>query len=86
MGHIIREARQKNIKSNNHEWIPEAIFVKLKNKHKGCEKCGVALRWNQKHVHHIKYVSHGGTNELSNLQILCRKCHQDIHKNDGEKQ
>lgn len=31
------------------------------------------------HVHHIKPLSQGGTNDLSNLTTLCKRCHTKIH-------
>ena len=40
-----------------------------------CEKCGqVAVD-----IHHKKYKSQGGTDDIDNLIALCRKCHSDIH-------
>ena len=31
-------------------------------------------------IHHIKPRKFGGTNEVFNLMILCKKCHYDIDK------
>lgn len=31
------------------------------------------------HVHHIKERSHGGTDELDNLLLLCPNCHGEVH-------
>jgi 5-methylcytosine-specific restriction endonuclease McrA len=36
-----------------------------------CARCGAS---GQLHVDHIYPVKHGGSNELSNLQLLCRTC------------
>ena len=30
-------------------------------------------------VHHIRPLESGGTNDLGNLQTLCRACHLNIH-------
>ncbi len=30
-------------------------------------------------IHHIKYKSRGGKDEIDNLAALCRKCHNDCH-------
>lgn len=38
------------------------------------EKDGVTLQ-----IHHIKYVSQGGTNDLDNLVTLCHICHAGRH-------
>jgi 5-methylcytosine-specific restriction endonuclease McrA len=31
-------------------------------------------------VHHIIEVNEGGTNDLINLQRLCRECHAEVHR------
>jgi hypothetical protein len=31
------------------------------------------------HVHHIVPLSKGGTNQLSNLIVLCEDCHKKLH-------
>ena len=33
-------------------------------------------------IHHIKYKSQGGKDEINNLIGLCRECHEEAH--DGE--
>lgn len=30
-------------------------------------------------VHHLRYRSQGGDNDPSNLALLCKRCHEDIH-------
>ena len=30
-------------------------------------------------IHHIKYKSRGGTDNIENLIGLCRDCHTDVH-------
>lgn len=42
-----------------------------------CEKCGKAGRLE---VHHKVRIADGGTDELENLQCLCRKCHFAKHE------
>lgn len=53
-----------------------------------CINCGHNNLWNLQ-AHHIVFVIKGGTNELSNLEFLCRNCHYDLHFNEdmdkGEK-
>jgi hypothetical protein len=34
-------------------------------------------------VHHIKPLSHGGTNESDNLMSLCTPCHSEITAREG---
>lgn len=46
-----------------------------------CEGCGEAPA---EHIHHRKYRSRGGTNELSNLVHLCADHHRLAHTAIGE--
>lgn len=41
-----------------------------------CSNCGTASHL---HVHHVKPLSKGGGNELSNLIMLCENCHSEAH-------
>jgi 5-methylcytosine-specific restriction endonuclease McrA len=39
-------------------------------------RCNVALTRGTTHFHHITAESVGGSNALSNCEVLCMKCHQ----------
>lgn len=41
-----------------------------------CSNCG---RSSHLHVHHVKPLSKGGSNELLNLMLLCENCHSGEH-------
>ena len=43
-----------------------------------CQHCGA--KNTRLEVHHIKYRSQGGSDDLDNLITLCEKCHHDLHK------
>lgn len=51
-----------------------------------CRVCDVSVRltgrspFDAAHVHHIKYRSAGGTDNLENLVLLCGVCHDDEHQ------
>jgi hypothetical protein len=45
-----------------------------------CSRCGATEKL---HVHHIKPVSRGGTDALSNLTVLCATCHRAEHRRNG---
>jgi len=51
-----------------------------------CQHCGSK---DHLEVHHIRYKSHKGTNDVDNLITLCYECHQKLHsgkiKIDGSK-
>lgn len=46
-----------------------------------CEKHGQIKPAEE--VHHIKPLSQGGTNDVSNLMALCTSCHSEITARDG---
>ena len=59
-----------------------ARYVKL---HPFCEECfaqGILTR--VEHVHHIKPLDEGGTNDFDNLKSLCQSCHSRIHALRGD--
>jgi hypothetical protein len=41
-----------------------------------CRCCGFS---GALHCHHIKFRSHGGTDNLNNLICLCNSCHSGLH-------
>ena len=43
-----------------------------------CSLCEIKLTWDELTVDHVLPISKGGpVSELSNLQLLCRKCHDE---------
>ena len=40
-----------------------------------CELCGATVT----DIHHIKYKSRGGKDDIENLMGLCRNCHNKAH-------
>ena len=47
-----------------------------------CEQCSAQLKPGEGEGDHILPAELGGTNELANLQILCRVCHKAKTAND----
>jgi len=47
-------------------------------------KCSHCHRRNAIHIHHIKPVCEGGTDDPSNLMMLCQKCHVAHHSQNGD--
>ena len=61
----------------------QLVLDKSKNK---CAKCDCCLKGKKFafNIDHIRPLSNGGTNELYNLQALCKACHQDKTANEQE--
>lgn len=50
-----------------------------------CAKCGRYRSWGKgMHIHHIKALVDGGTNEEKNLVVLCDICHSEYHITDPD--
>ncbi len=58
---------------------PKAIWIQirkivLERDNYQCVRCGILLKENAAHIDHIQ-SGKLGTNKLSNLRSLCRRCH-----------
>ena len=59
--------------------------LKLFNKQgKCCQLCKSKLEINYVQIDHIKALANGGTNDIENLQILCKECHYTKTKDEAE--
>ena len=68
--------------SANHRATPARAWEGIRQKafaEQG-RRCGTCGKAGALEVHHVKELAHGGTNDLSNLQVLCRDCHIAIHR------
>lgn len=46
-----------------------------------CEKCGKEFKdFKEAEYHHIELYSNGGNSSIENIMVLCKKCHDDIHR------
>lgn len=61
-------------------WKALRLSARDRSDHK-CEMCGGSAD----NVHHVKYPKGFGNDGLSNLIVLCRKCHERTHGIRGEK-
>lgn len=63
-------------------------FVKSKFDNK-CARCSINNEVSKLTIHHILKTSDGGKDNIDNLIVLCKKCHNDWHniyeKEFGEK-
>ena len=54
----------------------EEVISKAKNT---CQECKTKDPYPSLHAHHIKPLSRGGSNKISNLMALCEGCHENKH-------
>lgn len=54
----------------------------LQKFHYRCSDCGASKDETTLHIDHIKPFSKGGSNELDNLQVLCKKCNLSKHTDE----
>lgn len=45
-------------------------------------RCEVCHQHRRLEVHHVVPRIRGGTNHISNLRLLCRRCHLRVHRVD----
>lgn len=71
-------SRKKKDKANpsRNNLIREKLFTE---RGKSCECCGYNNNDRILEIHHKIRKCDGGSNDLSNLQILCPNCHAEIH-------
>jgi len=65
----------KTKKGNHDKMRLEANKIKSIHDYPNCEMCG----GNRDHVHHIKPIRLGGTNDKENLLVVCIDCHCKLH-------
>jgi hypothetical protein len=59
--------------------IPPGVWRALVVRDGGCRALGCHAPFEHCEVHHIVHWSRGGTTDLDNLQLLCRKHHRKYH-------
>ena len=76
-----RKARliTKGLNKTEFEWANLREFI-LERDNYTCQKCGKFAMDIGLAVHHILPLHKGGTNDTSNLLILCHKCHSKSHR------
>jgi 5-methylcytosine-specific restriction enzyme A len=84
--HVVKQLRSKyfdeitgRIKFTKE--FKEMVLEKSKKKCAGCKCC---LKKQKYDIDHIRPLANGGTNQIDNLQVLCKACHQDKTANEHE--
>jgi 5-methylcytosine-specific restriction endonuclease McrA len=83
-GNSIKEKAFKRISINEPRPQIQQRERRLLKKRQGnrCLICDEPLKPYLSRVHHIKALALGGTNDLSNLIVLCFECHDRVHLGD----
>ena len=74
---ILAQPRQKVTSAKRNFLTSEMKDAIIKKRGNKCQECPCTDTLT---VHHIKTLSHGGTNDDSNLEVLCVECHQKRHR------
>ena len=72
-----KKPKKKHRVNNKYTKVHRLIALQLADNK--CEKCGDS---DNLHIHHMKYKSNGGTDDLANLMVLCELCH--VKEHEGE--
>ena len=78
--YMVEELKLKEL-DDNRQISDEDKIAAYGRANKCCEKCGREFKdYKEAEYHHIELFSNGGATSLDNIQVLCKDCHDDIHK------
>ena len=81
---VVKTMRE-NFMNVNRVRFDKPFRLKLyKQQGKCCQLCKNKLEINYVQIDHIKALANGGTNDIENLQILCKPCHYVKTKEEAE--
>lgn len=86
---LINQIKDKKIKEKHERFTKEFRTKEFrteffqKNKYCNNKECGVKLVKGQREIDHISPLLHGGNNDISNLQALCKECYYDKTSDDN---
>lgn len=73
-----RNARNPYRQAYKSQEYAHARQHRFERAHGRCESCGIHLLPGDWECHHVIAIKNGGTNDITNLRILCRPCHKII--------
>jgi len=76
----VRGNVEKKIRRKKRINMAPELRVEIKKKYKG--KCAICGSKQELQIHHKIHVKNGGTNEISNLILLCELCHSEQHRGE----
>ncbi len=62
----------------------QKLYVYYKKHKEICQKHKKHISWENSSFHHKKFHSKGGLTTIENCQLLCRKCHTDLHREEKD--
>lgn len=63
------------------EYAKHRVYA-FERAHGKCQNCGIYLQPAEWECDHIVPLSRGGTNDLSNLRVVCKPCHKTKTRED----
>jgi 5-methylcytosine-specific restriction enzyme A len=84
--HVVKQLRTKYFDeiTGRIKFTKEFKEMVLEKSEKKCSGCQCCLESKKYDIDHIKPLASGGTNEIDNLQALCKACHRDKTANENE--
>lgn len=82
---ILQDMRREKViqaYTDHNRFIEPEIYKTLKARKK-CHHCHKKFSGRVPEIHHKVPLSKGGTNDISNLMALCKKCHAQLDKEQG---
>ena len=77
---MIEELKLKEL-DDNRQISEEDKIAAYGKANKCCERCGCQFKdYKEAEYHHVELYSEGGQTNIDNIQVLCSKCHDDIHR------
>lgn len=78
--YMIEELKLKEL-DDNRQISEEDKIAAYGKANKCCERCGCQFKdYKEAEYHHVELYSEGGQTNIDNIQVLCSKCHDDIHR------
>ena len=81
---VIKQMREKFMQTERAHFSKEFRTEIFEAQGGKCQMCKETLKKSCFHIDHIQALANGGTNEIDNLQILCKPCHFVKSKDEKE--
>ena len=84
LGRMRREFHLNKVDAARVEKLRKQFSRKRESLHKELvqkygKKCHYCSAKDSLDIHHLKPLSHGGDNDITNLVLICQDCHEGLH-------